>query len=116
MFPQAIEELEKAVDLSGGGLDPLIRLGYAYAVTGNQDKAIQIINDLKSISKDEHIPSIAYAMIYIGISDYDLAFEFLEKAYEERSSELLKLKVHPFYDSLRSDPRFITLLKKMNLE
>jgi len=116
MFPQAIEELEKAVDLSGGGLDPLMRLGYAYAVTGNQDKAIQIMNDLKSRSKDEHIPPIAYAMIYIGIDDNDLAIEFLEKAYEERSSELTKLKVHPFYDSLRSDPRFINLLKKMNLE
>ncbi len=116
MFPQAIEELEKAADLSGRGLDPLMRLGYAYAVSGNQDKAIQIMNDLKNRSKNEHIPSIAYAMIYIGIDDNDLAIEFLEKAYEERSSELLKLKVHPFYDSLRSDPKFITLLKKMNLE
>jgi serine/threonine-protein kinase len=116
MFPQAIEELEKAVDLSGGSLDPLMRLGYAYAITGNQDKTIQIINDLKNRSKDEHIPSIAYAMIYIGIDDKDLAIEFLEKAYKERSHELIKLKVHPFYDSLRSDPMFITLLKKMNLE
>ncbi|MFC2141870.1 protein kinase, partial [Acidobacteriota bacterium] len=116
MFPQAIKELEKAVDLSGGSLDPLMRLGYAYAVTGNQDKAIQIINDLKSRSKDKHIPSIAYAMIYVGIGDNDLAIELLEKAYEERSSELIKLKVHPFYDSLRSDTRFIALLKKMNLE
>ncbi|NOR15487.1 MAG: hypothetical protein GQ544_07270 [Candidatus Aminicenantes bacterium] len=61
-------------------------------------------------------PSIAYAMIYVGIGDNDLAIELLEKAYEERSSELVKLKVHPFYDSLRSDPRFIALLKKMNLE
>lgn len=116
MFPEAIEELEKAVVLSGGSLDPLIRLGYAYAVTGNQDKAMQIINDLKSRSKDKQIPSVAYAIIYIGLGDKDLAIELLEKAYEERSSWLIYIKVHPFYDSLRSDPRFIALLKKMNLE
>ncbi len=116
MYPEAIKELEKAVDLSGGSLDPLVRLGYAYAVTGNLDKAMQIINDLKSRSKDKQIPSIAFAMIYIGIGDKDLAIELLEKAYEERSGGLIMLKVHPIYDSLRSEPRFITLLKEMNLE
>ncbi len=93
-----------------------MRLGFAYAVTGNQDKALQIIDDLKIRSKDEQIPSIASAVIYIGLGEKDHAFELLDKAYEEGSAELGKIKVLPPYDSLRSEPRFIALLKKMNLE
>jgi hypothetical protein len=73
-------------------------------------------NNLKSRTKDHKIPPIANAIIYIGLGDKDLAIEWLERAFDERSSDLRRIKVHPIYDSLRSDPRFIALLKKMNLE
>ena len=116
MFPEAIKALEKAADLSDGGFDPLIYLGYAYAVTGAREKAMLILNDLKSKARDHQIPPIANAIIYIGLGDKDLAIKWLEKAFDERSSGLRRIKVHPIYDSLRSDPRFIALLKKMNLD
>jgi adenylate cyclase len=54
------------------------------------------------------------AAIYAGLGDEDNAFEWLTKAYEERSSSMIFLKVNPFFDDLRSDPRFHDLLRRMS--
>ena len=50
----------------------------------------------------------------MGLSEKDPAFEWLNKAYEQRSFRLIFLKVFPTYDSLRDDPRFQDLLRRMN--
>jgi hypothetical protein len=55
-------------------------------------------------------------MIHVGLGDMDRAFEYLEKAYLERESFMATINTLPFFDSMRSDPRFGTLLKKMGLE
>lgn len=52
----------------------------------------------------------------MGLDDKDQTFEWLQKAYEERDGLLPTLEFGPWYDSLRSDPRYTELLKKMNLE
>ncbi|MCZ6776180.1 MAG: hypothetical protein O7D34_06970, partial [Ignavibacteria bacterium] len=56
------------------------------------------------------------AIVYIGLGVRDQAFEWMQKAYEERSGSMVFLKVDPVWDSLRSDPRFTAFLKKMNLD
>ncbi|MCH8874801.1 hypothetical protein IH824_18910 [candidate division KSB1 bacterium] len=63
-------------------------------------------------------PTFPYymAVIYTGLGDKDQAFEGLEKAYEERTEQLIFLKVDPYWDILRSDPRFSALLAKMGFE
>jgi hypothetical protein len=51
--------------------------------------------------------------VYAGLGEIDRAFEYLEKAFEERSSYMAYLKVTPFVDALRGDPRFGDLLRRM---
>jgi hypothetical protein len=51
---------------------------------------------------------------YLGLGDHDEAFVWLERAYEERSNILVNLKVHPFFDPVRNDPRFASLLRRVN--
>jgi hypothetical protein len=82
-------------------------------MAGRRDKALQIIDELNARSKQECIASNHFATIYIGLGDKDKAFEWLEKTYEERSGWMVWLQTAPEFDSLRSDPRFADLLRRM---
>jgi tetratricopeptide (TPR) repeat protein len=89
------------------------RLGYAYAVSGKRDEAAKLIEEL---SRQRYPSPAAIAIVYLGLGDKDRALELLDKAYEERASELVWLKVDPIYDPLRADPHFIALFKKAHLD
>jgi hypothetical protein len=76
-----------------------------------------VLNELTELSKQKYVPAWAMAEIYVGLGEKDRAFEWLEKAYDERFAGLLaSIKVDPIYDPLRSDPRFADLLRRMNLQ
>ena len=117
MYDKAIAEVQKAMDLSGGG-DSLIvaQLGTIYSCSGRRDEAKKVLDELHGLSNKRYVSPFYIALIYMGLGQNDQAFEWLEKAYEERDHWLETLKVHPMLDSLRSDPRFTKLLKKMRLE
>ncbi len=116
-YQEAIAEVQKAIDLSGRDTPRiLITRGYIYAISGEEDKAEQILDELKELSKQTYVSSWGIALIHVGLNQKDLAFEWLEKAYEERDVWLIYLRVIPMLDSLRPDPRFEALLKKMGLE
>ena len=93
-------------------------LGHAYAVSGNKDKALRVLDELKELSKRRYVSPYTIATIYVGLGEKGQALEWLQKAYEDRSVWLihLHLKVDPRLDSLRPDPRLKALLKKMGLE
>jgi len=74
-----------------------------------------VIADLEELSKRRYVPPYNIALIYTGLGENDRAFEWLQKAYEERSSRLVWLKVVPEVDSLRADPRFQDLLRRVGL-
>ena len=113
MYPEAIAELQKAVQLSAG--DPYYEgaLGHAYAVSGNVSAARRMLALLKSSSRQRYIPAYAIALIYAGLAEKDNAFFWLEKAREDRSTSLAYLKVDPVLNSLRSHPRFAGLLQNI---
>jgi tetratricopeptide (TPR) repeat protein len=90
-------------------------LAYAYAKAGRRVEALKILAELDELSKQENIPPQERAIIYIGLDDKDQAFMWLEKAYEERFASIISLTSDPFFDSLRSDPRFAELARKINL-
>jgi serine/threonine-protein kinase len=117
-YKDAIEELQQGISASGGITVMTGALGHTYAVSGNRDKALTVLNELKELSKRRYVSPYSIAIVYIGLGEKDQAFEWLQKAYEDRSVWLihLHLKVDPRLDSLRRDARFKALLKKMGLE
>ena len=113
---EAIEHFENALTMSGGKSICRAALGHAYAVAGARDLAAEALSELEDQSLSQYTPAYDRAVIYAGLEDRDRAFEWLERAYDERSSWMSYLKVEPRLDTLRSDPRFAMLLRKVGLE
>jgi hypothetical protein len=90
-------------------------LAYAYAKAGRHDKVLQILAEQKRSAEQGYISSYNFAIIYTGLGNKDKAFEYLNKAYDERASPLYHFPYRPMFDSLHSDPRYTQLLRKMNL-
>lgn len=112
---EAIAEMQRAVSISTGSTLMKAELGYVYAVSGKEREAQKILDDLIELSKQSYVPSYYPAMIYAGLGQKDPAFQWLEKAFEERSSSLAFLAVDPMMDSLRSDPRFADLARRVGV-
>ncbi len=110
-----IDELEKARSLDSN--NPIVNgnLSYAYAKAGLQSDARRLIAELSGGKDKNYVPSYWLAKAYVGLNDKDQAFASLEKAYKERSWWLVWLKMDPAFDSLRDDPRFKELLRRVNL-
>jgi len=113
IYKEAIAEFEKALVIAPGNTEALAGLGYTYAVAGRRAEAQKVLDQLNELSKQKYVPAWSRAMIYGGLGQKDKAFEWLQKAYEERSIYSLR---DPAYDPLRSDPRFAHLLRRMNLQ
>ncbi len=116
LHQKAIAEFEKYSTLTNERSVGLAYVGNAYGRLGKRDEAGRILDELIAISQHEYVSAYAIAMVYIGLGDKDHAFEWLNKACEERSDFLVHLKVDPDFDSLRSDPRFAELMKKVGVE
>lgn len=113
-YPEAIAALEKARQVDSNPLN-IGFLGAVYGKAGKPAEAQKVLEELKELSKKRFVPAYNIALIYAGLGDKDQAFEWLEKAYQERSSFILLLKVETVLDNLRTDPRYKDLLKRMGL-
>jgi TolB-like protein/Tfp pilus assembly protein PilF len=113
---EAIRVLEKAVSLSDrspGIIGVLIR---AYAHAGRRTDALRLLAELKRRKQAGYVPAGAFLNAYLGLSENEEAFAWLEQAYKEQSNILQWLKVHPYFDSIREDPRFKDLLHRVGLD
>ncbi len=115
VFPEAIQEHEKAITLSGGNPIYLADLAYTYAIAGQTAEARKRLGELKQLSRKRHVPNFSFAEVYAGFGDRERAFFYLEEAYKERSFRLAIINVDPPLDPLRSDPRFVALVRRMGL-
>jgi tetratricopeptide (TPR) repeat protein len=117
MYAEAITGYQNAIALTKGFHRSLAMagLGHVYAVFGKKAEAQEVLNDLEQMSGEVYVPASNIALIYAGLDDKDRAFAWLEKAFEERSFLMFSLKVEPRWKSLRTDPRFADLLRRMGL-
>jgi len=117
MYDQAITGFQKGTNLKGSRewYFSLSGLAHVYAVTGNKGEAQKLLSEMKDLSVRQYVPADRIALIYAGLGDKDEAFAWLEKAYDERSFNMTWLKVEPRWDSLRSDPRFADLVRRLGL-
>lgn len=115
-LPEAIAEFQRSLQLEDSVAENWCNLGHAYALAGKRVEAEKIIARLKEFSAHNYVPPYNMATIYAGLGDKDQAFAWLDRAYEERSDNLvLFIKVDPQVDNLRSDTRFASLLGRIRL-
>jgi TolB-like protein/DNA-binding winged helix-turn-helix (wHTH) protein/Tfp pilus assembly protein PilF len=113
-YDLALKELQRAVELSHSSSLMISALAHAYALSGNHSEALKLLAQLDALSKKQYVSPFYVAIVYLGLGKNDLALNWLQKAYADRSNGLVFFKVEPELDPLRSDPRFISLLRKLN--
>lgn len=114
-YADAIGELETAVSLSGNSADEPASLAVAYALSGNDGAAREILIDLKRRSQDRYIQPCLFAMIHGALREQDIAFAYLEDAIRRRDSTLPFLNKDPLFDTLRADQRFDQIVQRLGL-
>jgi len=112
---EAIAEFIKARTLSRNTAWFAGALGFAYARAGQTSEARRVLAELHERSNHRYVPAFDLALIYTGLGEKDKALDFLQKASAERDWRMTGVNVDPLFESLRSHPRFQTLLRSMSL-
>jgi serine/threonine-protein kinase len=116
MYEEALAEFEAERGVSREWMAEVeTRRGTGYAMAGKPDKAREVLDDLLRRSKRVYISPFMLALLCLVLDERDRAFEFLEEAYRSRDTDLSYLKIEPILDTVRSDPRYKTLLKRIGL-
>ena len=115
-YPEAMAEFVKARELSRGNSEAIGSIGYVSGLMGDKEKARAVLDELKTASNQRYIPPVNIALVYNGLGDQNEALSQLEKACDDRDVRLPLLKVDPRWDSFRSNPRFVAILKRIGLQ
>jgi TolB-like protein/Flp pilus assembly protein TadD len=112
---EAITVLEKALgpDRNPAVMGVLVR---AYAHAGRREEGLRLLDELKRRQRTTYVPTAAFVNAYLGLGDNEQALAWLERAYQEQSNILQLIKVHPYFDPLRGDPRFVDLVHRVGLD
>ncbi|HTK38012.1 MAG TPA: tetratricopeptide repeat protein [Pyrinomonadaceae bacterium] len=113
-YDLAISEAEKARRFSNDHSEPISLEGFAKAKSDHVDEAMQDLETLKSMQAQGLAADYNAAMLYNGLGKTDEAVAALEKAFDAKDVRLILLRVDPKWNNLRSDPRFIDIIKRMN--
>jgi tetratricopeptide (TPR) repeat protein len=113
MYEQAIGEFKKVISIQGETTTNQCYLAYALAMSGKKSEARSILDKMKTTK--EYVSPTELATLYVGLGEKEEAIASLEKAYAAHDLQLQFLKVAPDMDSLRSDPRFAELIRKVGL-
>lgn len=106
MYQEAIAEFKEAETSAGIKDRSAALLAHAYAVTGRRDEAKRILDELTHSPKYPHVKHLYVAWVHLGLGDKDRAIEEIKAALPKRESDLGEINVEPYWDPLRTDPRF----------
>jgi len=112
---EAMDELQKGVELSGRGSQELGYLGYGYGTLGKRTEAMAVLRELEERYARRETPATYPAAVYAGLKEKDQAFAWLERDFQARTGVLIFIAVRPVYDTLRDDPRYTDLLRRIGL-
>ncbi len=113
-YQEALAELRQAVALNRTDAN-LAWLAYGCGVAGQKNEARALLRELQAAARQHWVSPIYFVRTYLGLGEYEQAFVWLKKAYEEHSDHLIHLGVEPLYDPVRNDARFIELLRGIGL-
>jgi TolB-like protein/DNA-binding winged helix-turn-helix (wHTH) protein/Tfp pilus assembly protein PilF len=115
MYDQGIEEIRKSIALYGEDQSLSPEIAFIYGMTGRKGEAQEILDRLLTTSKTVPIAAHHFALIYIGMGKKEEAFAWLEKAYQQHSPMMAWLEVDQRFDTLRGEPRFQDLMRRVGL-
>jgi tetratricopeptide (TPR) repeat protein len=115
-FSEAVAAQRRATELSGGSPATLGWLGLALAQSGDGVEARSLLDRLHGIARQAYVPPTSFAWIHVGLGEVDCCFDWMNRAVDMRDHLIVPIKTWPFLDSIRSDPRYLALLRRMNLE
>jgi len=115
MYDEALLEYDAAEQLNKDFVPTIAAKGYVYGITGKKAEAEKILERLNTLATHKYVTPYGVALVYAGLGNKDKVFEYLEKAFIDRSHWLVWLKLDARWESIRSDSRFINLLKKIQL-
>jgi serine/threonine protein kinase/Tfp pilus assembly protein PilF len=114
MTHEALAEWQKALTLTGNP-ELAASLETDFAATGYQGLLRDWMEGLKQVAKDRYVSPYGIAQSHARLGEKGPALEWLGKAYDERDSRLVALKVDPCFDALRTEPKFQELIKRIGL-
>jgi hypothetical protein len=91
-------------------------LGRTLALSGRRKRALEVLRKLESYASERYVSPLEFAWIQFALGDLDLGFRWLAKACDDRSFDLISMKVDPRFDPLRDDERFAPILRQLGLE
>ncbi len=115
-YEGAVKSLNQAAALGGDPDDIGLRIAYVDAVEGRRGDVGRTLTESLSAANETYVPYVSIASVYAGLGEKDQALFCLEKALAQKDAGLILLKVHPMFDSVRYDLRFVELLKKIGLD
>lgn len=113
-FDEAKSEFRQVEDAFHGWPVSIAALGFVNAISNHKAEAVNALRELDDLSKHKYVSAYAVALIYAGLGNKDQAFQWLNKAFDERSHWLVWLRLDPRWDGIRGDPRFAELVKRMH--
>ena len=90
-------------------------LGRTFALAGRKKQALEVLRKLESYAKARYVSPLEFAWIQFALGGTDLGFSWMQKALEDRSFDLISIKVDPRFDPLKGDPRFETIARRMGV-
>jgi len=115
MYAEAIAAHRTAAELSGGSPLMLGWLGLALAESGDRAGTRAVLDHLHAMSAGACVPPTSIAWIHLGLGEIDEFFQWMDRAIDARDHMITPIKSYPFMDGIRDDPRYIGLLRRMNL-
>ena len=114
-YTEAAANYRKAFEVSGEGPRYLAMVGYSEALAGKRIEANEVLRQLEQVSKRRYVSAYDVALVHIGLGESDAAFDWLQKAVTERATHVVFLNWDDHLDSIRSDPRFAALARRVGL-
>jgi TolB-like protein/Flp pilus assembly protein TadD len=114
-YSEGIAALRKAEKMTGMSPEAATFIGFAYGMAGQHAEAREVLGQIQKISEEKYVQPAFFGIVHVGLGELEKAFEYFDRAVEERSSQLALSRVHPAFWCLAGDARYADLLRKLGL-